>query len=194
MTGKSNHENNKPDFIDVIPEYSDNEILNILKKRKLYQDAAAKLAVQEALKRGLINSEQDLFAEEFRISPLHFSIFPLVENEKTRNKISKSIARSLIISGLIPTLWGVLKIYESEIMEGLVIFLLGFLWIFLSFLLIRKVNLKMINAQLLIFVAGVVYLLKTILELNSTTFMDFFILAIILLFVLYGLLYIRKLK
>ena len=42
-------------FLDI----SDQEIVNILKMRKHYQPEAAQTAVNEALKRGIIHSEDD---------------------------------------------------------------------------------------------------------------------------------------
>ena len=61
---------NKPGFKTLIPEYSDAELIKILKVRDHYQSEAIAIAVEEAIKRGIINSEQDLLAKEFREAPL----------------------------------------------------------------------------------------------------------------------------
>ena len=85
------------DFRKDIPEYSDEQLIAILKLRDHYQPEAAKLAVNEALKRGIINSEQDLLAEEYRCEPIKFSLFPEIKKKINRVKIRKSIARSLVL-------------------------------------------------------------------------------------------------
>ena len=75
---KKSIETNKPDFRSSILNNSDEEILVILKKRKQYQPEAAKLAIQEAIKRGLINSEQDLFSEKFQEQSSKSFLFPII--------------------------------------------------------------------------------------------------------------------
>ena len=44
------------DFRKDIPEYSDERIIEILKQRDHYQAEAAQLAIEEAIKRGIIFS------------------------------------------------------------------------------------------------------------------------------------------
>ena len=75
MTKKSIANSNQSDFRSLIPDYNNDELINVLKKRKQYQKEAAEVAIQEAIKRGLIYSEQDLFADEFQDKVNTFSIF-----------------------------------------------------------------------------------------------------------------------
>jgi hypothetical protein len=91
MMEKSNIENQVPEFIKIIAGYTDDELRKVLKKRKLYQKEAAEFAIQEAIRRGIIYSDQDLFAKEFKDEPDKFSIFPSIENEKTSTKFKTSI-------------------------------------------------------------------------------------------------------
>jgi len=83
----------------------------VLKKRKLYQKEAADFAIHEAIRRRMIFSEQDLFAKEYKDEPDKFSIFPIIESEKTSTKFKRSISRSLLILGTLPVVWGVIKIF-----------------------------------------------------------------------------------
>lgn len=193
MTKKSKENINKPDFTSLIPEYSDDEILSILKKRKHYQKEAADLAVEIAIKRGLINSEQDLFSDSFKDEPLKTSIFPVIYREENKNKIRKSIARTLILLGSLPTVWGILNISEGTIPEGVLLVFLGASWIYASAKLLRSKSLPMLNVLFIILFASVIYNVKLFVEIKNPGAMDFVIPILLSLLVAYGLLFMRKL-
>src|SRR5690554_6288827 len=99
MTEKSKGSKNisKPDFKEVMGKLNDESLTEVLRKRNLYQPEAARSAIDEAIRRGLINSEEDLLSEKYRIQPLKTRLFPEIENEHLRVKIRKSISRSLLI-------------------------------------------------------------------------------------------------
>lgn len=90
------------DLTERYSEYSDEHILKILKQRTYYIPEAAQLAIDEALKRGLIKSEQDLLSEAFRVEELKFSWFPKPVNKANGMKISRSIGRSLVFAAFCP--------------------------------------------------------------------------------------------
>ena len=194
MTEISNTENNNPDFMQIIPIHSDEEILKILQNRKHYQKEAADLAILEAIKRGLINSEQDLFSDRFKEKPIRFTFFPNIENDTARNRIRKSIARSMVIIGGLPLVWGVVKFYELQNLESAILILLGALWIFTSKQLIRSVETKWITILLLMFVGSIIYLGNILVSLSQLSFMDNLVPVIVFGFVLYGILFLVKLK
>jgi len=194
MNRKSSPENLPPDFSVKYAEYSDSEIIGILKKRNHYQNEAEKAAINEALKRGLIHSEQDLFKEEFREEKQGFSFFPYIENEKARTKTRKSIARSLLIVGAIPTVWGVYKIYLTQMFEGGILLSLGLLWMSISFQMMKAAGTKMFNLLFLMWLAAVGYFLKLIFTASSVKVVDVFFITAICLLVFYGLLYYRKIS
>lgn len=193
MNEKSNNNNLSPDYQTRYSTLSDKEILEILKKRSHYQEAAAESAIQEAIKRGLIFSEQDLFAKEFQVEPLHFSIFPNVESEQSKKKIRKSILRSLLIISVIPIIMGGLTIYKSELLEGIVLILLGFLWSGITLQLFKNVSSQKIYILFIMWAAAVIYLAKLIYSMPDIILTDIFIAVVCCLLVLYGLLFIRKL-
>ncbi len=194
MREKSKDAKNKPDFRTLIPEQSDEEIKEILKKRNLYQPEAADLAVKEAVKRGIIHSEQDLFSEEFRVNPFKSSLFPVIEKEVQRKKISKSICRGLIISGAIPLIYGIVLILDHNFTEGIALTVGGVLWLGLAVQLFREVKNWMINLFFVVLVIALAYLVNLFVSLKSFIFMDFFIVAIFYLLIIYGLIYLRKLN
>ena len=194
MVEKSIIETDKSHFRTSIPELGDKEILDILKKRKMYQPEAAKIAIQEAIKRGLINSEQDLFAEKFQYKHRGFSLFPVSEKENIRGKLRKSIARIILLSGAAPVIWGVIKIIEGQMQEGFLLIVLGAIWIYAAARQFKKVDLKQINILFLLLAAAVFYVVKIILVLKNPYYMDFLIPLFLVIAILYGLIFIRRLK
>jgi len=191
---KKSIETNKSDFRSSIPNYSDEEIYSILKKRKQYQPEAANLAIKEAIKRGLINSEQDLFSEKFQENPAKSGLFPIISDDKHREKIRKSISRILLITGVIPVFWGSLEIIRSKLVEGILLVLLGAIWIYASAQLTKSFQTKMVNLLFVILIATAAYIVKIMLEMKGLAIMDYFIPVIIFSFITYGLLFIRRLK
>ena len=193
MKEESMIKNTRQSFQSKYSDYSDDEILSVLKKRDHYQKAAAEAAVQEAIKRGIINSEQDLLSAEFTVKPMPFTLFPKIENEMARAKTLKSIGRSLIIIGAVPTIWGALKIYRGYLYEGLILLVLGLIWMAVSFQMMKTATSRGINALLVIFVAAVFYVSRLLWANVFTTVTDVFITSLFCLLILYGLLYWRKL-
>ncbi len=185
---------NKSHFRSSIPQYSDDKIISILKKRKQYQPEAAKLAIGEAIKRGLINSEQDLFSEKFQDKPSNPGLFPVISDDRNRDKIRKSISRILLIIGVIPVVWGVLEIRRSSLAEGVLLILLGAIWIYASAQLMRAMQTKMVNLLFIMLIASAAYIVKIMLEMRGLVAMDILIPLVIFSFLTYGLLFINRLK
>lgn len=193
MIEKSKVHQEKPDFAKQIPEYSDREILEILKKRSHYQPEAARLAIDEALKRKLIFSEEDLLAKEYRPAPLKKTLFPKIEDKTQKQKISRSISRGLLITGVIPIIFGLLKFNQGNSVEGALVTSGGVLWMFFAAQTTRKVNPKILRLFFVLLGFGGIYLANVFLQLKSVIFMDVFIVAVVYGLAIYGLLYLIKL-
>jgi len=193
---KSNNENQIPEFKKIIAGYSDDELRKVLKKRKLYQKEAAEFAIQEAIRRGIIYSEQDLFAREYMDEPDKFSIFPTIESEKTSTKFKTSISRSLLILGVLPVIWGVIKILGGHSFEGILIFIFGAAWSFTSFQLMRleNPNVKLIYFMFIMAVLAAGYVIRNFVVINSLTRIDILITAIGLGFILYAIGFLGSLR
>lgn len=183
-----------PNYQHIIPQNSDEDIINILKKRKLYQKEAAEIAIQEAVKRGLIHSEQDLFAPEFETSKIEKSFFPQIENKTAHEKLVKSIARSLLIVGLIPAAWGIIKIIMGDYPEGIILTLGGVLWFYFSMLLLKQYSKRLLLSLFVLLLIAVFYTIKLFLLLPSFVFMDIFIPITLVSFIVYGLLFLHRLN
>lgn len=194
MTEKSNEENQNSEFKQIIANYSDEELRKVLKKRNLYQKEAADFAVGEAIKRGLIYSEQDLFASEFQPEPEKFTLFPTIENDKARAKFRKSITRSLIITGALPMVWGGIKIFKSQSFEGILLFLFGAAWSIISYQLMRSVNAKLINALFFMLILVVAYFVKVFVSVSFLKMIDVLFTAIVIGFIAYSIGFLGRLK
>lgn len=194
MTEKSNEENLISGFRQIIAGYNDEELRKVLIKRNLYQKEAADFAISEAIKRGLINSEQDLFSKEFQSEPEKFSIFPVVENEKVRAKFRRSITRALIISGALPMVWGGIKIFKTQSTEGIILFITGTVWSIISFQLMQKINVKLIGTLYLMVFLAVVYFVKIFVAVNYLKVLDVIFASTVIVFIAYGIGFLNKLK
>ena len=183
------------DFKTLIPEMSDSGIIDILKQRMYYQVEAKELAVKEAIKRGIINSEQDLFSAEYAVGPLKRSFFPTIESGENKKNITKSISRGLIICGLFPLIWGFLRINSGFTIEGIVLVIFGSTWIFLSAQLMRFFKKEFVQALFLLTFLSGTYLFKVIyVKMGSLVFMDFFIPVVMCLLISYGLFFLMKIN
>ncbi len=194
MTEKSKQEYEEPDYEKLYAEYPDEEIIAILKKRKHYRKEAAIQAIQEAIKRGIINSEQDLISEDYAVEPLKFSIIPDIENETARKKIRKSLSRSLMILGVVPVIWGTIKIIYNMFLEGSLLMLLGIIWIFISYKQIKNVSAKFISLQFVLLASAAIYIWRDFSRLKGHSLMDILVAIIGFGFVIYALLFLRTLK
>jgi hypothetical protein len=191
---KSSDEIVVPKFREIIANYSDDELRKVLKKRNLYQKEAADFAIQESIRRGLINSEQDLFAKEFQPEPEKFTLFPSIENEKARSKFKKSITRSLLILGILPMVWGGIKIFETQSIEGILIFIFGVAWSLTSFQLMRSVNIKLNYFMFLLLILAVAYLVKLFIFSHYYNTIDIIFTVVAVGFIFYGIGFLSKLK
>ena len=194
MVEKSNDEVSEREFEKIIAGYSDDELRKVLKKRNQYQNEAAEFAIQEAIRRGIIYSEQDLFASEFKPEQEKFSIFPNIENEKARSRFKRSITRTLIAIGAIQMVWGGIEIFESHSLEGILIFVFGAVWSITSFRLMQSMNIKHVHFMYFLFVLLVAYLVKIIISYHFINSMDIVVAVVALGFVLYGIGFLGKLK
>jgi hypothetical protein len=153
------------------------------------------LAIREAVKRGIIHSEQDLFSDEYHVEPVKFSLFPIIEDQENKKKITKSIARVLLICGVVPVVWGIIRLNFGALAEGIVLVIFGAIWIFYSSRIMLKYRKEGVFILFLLLFVSSAYFIKIILLKKGTfIFMDFFIPAVLYLFIVYGLLFLGKLN
>lgn len=182
------------DYRMDIPEYSDERIVEILKQRNYYEADAAKMAIEEAIKRGIIYSEQDLFAKEYEVETLEYSLFPNIKRSKNRNNIRKSIARSLVISGVIPLVYGLVQLNANNLFEAGALFIAGAFWIFLSAQLVKAFIKSSLVGLWSLTLLGLVYIFMKLVPLKGLSFFDYFIPGALFLLILYGLHFIWQIN
>ncbi len=187
-----NNEGHK-DLIQTYAEYSDAEVLNVLKKRSHYQEEAAKLAVSEALKRGLILSENDLPADEFKVEPLQVRLFPPIHNNQNRMRIVKGLSRSMLLVGAVPFIHGIVNVFDHNLIEGIALILLGGIWLVSAFLLMKKQVAPNVNTLIILVFLSIIYTVKLFLGRKGIPPMDYAIAVVLYSAVFYCLFYIRRL-
>lgn len=189
----SKTENNNHEFQEIFNKHTDEQILEILKKREHYRPEAVDVAVREAIDRKLIHSEQDLFSPEFSPEPLKPKLIPDIHREKNRIRIRKSLGRSLLIAGVLPLIFGFVRYNAGQLFEGIGILVFGLTWMFLSAQIIRKGSKSVIHLLLGITFASLIYVGYLFAGSKSVIFMDVFITGVLYLLVFYGLFFARKL-
>lgn len=180
------------DFRKDIPEYSDERIIEILKQRDYYQAEAVKQAVEEAIKREIIFSEQDLFGEEYKVEEQQTSMFPKINKSENLHKIRKSIARSFVIYGVIPVVFGLVQTNKGNPFEGSLVLLFGLLWIYFSSQLIKAYQKLFVVLLITASVVSVIYIYAKLILLGTSAVFDFFLPAALFLLTIYGLLFLKR--
>jgi hypothetical protein len=176
-----------------LKEVSDEEIVSILRYREHYQPQAVKAAIREALRRGIIESLEDLEKEEFTPLEIPRSLFPVSLVESQNVSIFRSLCRICYGFGLIPVIYGILQIANHRLTMGIFALAIGISLIFIVFKLEKEK--KLILSQLLLFfnAPAIGY---SIYRLTSSEFfskMDVVVAIVLIIVLLYTTLYIYKL-
>lgn len=194
MPEKSKANGINSDFENTMGSLNDEQLKEVLKKRNLYQPEAAQAAIKEAIKRGLIYSEEDLVNTEYRAKPMKKKLFPEIENIKIRVKIRKSLARGLLLSGILPLIYGVVRMNAGSANEGAQILLFGVVWMGISAWLIRQYSKTAISILFGLAGLSAIYTIILLVSQPRFVFMDKFIVATLYLLIAYGLAYLFRLK
>lgn len=194
MPGKAKMKDSEYDINSIIQELEDEQLKDILKKRKLYQEQAADAAIREAIKREIISSEEDLHAPDYRHEPLKPKLFPLIENPKNKNKIRRSVSRGLLLAGLLPTVWGMVRLNAGFPLEGMLLVVYGLLWMGFSASLIRRFSMGAVRILFAFAVLSATYIARWLMLTPNIVFMDLFIIIVLYSLMAYGLFFILRLK
>lgn len=170
---------------------SNEELIKLLKLRESYQPEAVQIAIKEAIKRKLIQSEVDLTQEKFRPEKRKSkSLFPHLDNETHFLKVFTSLVRILYLIAIIPVIFGLLKLVEYQFFYGFILLGTGLLWIGLSLSLQKKKQSRIPWILLLIFVGVVSFVLCQQIDSESYDLSDLPILTLAILLVFYVLTYL----
>jgi hypothetical protein len=175
-----------------IREMSDAGVTEILKKRDQFQPPAVDFAVREALRRGLIRSEEELDEPGFRQESVRFTLFPFPDKTETRTKLFRSLCRSLMIAGAIPVFYGMLKLTHHNYAEGTALTSLGIIWTGMSWLLMERSERRLIFPLSFLVLISVPYVIRIMTWHTSLKWTDYFIPFVLYVLITYSLLFIHS--
>jgi hypothetical protein len=181
-------------FYERYSNYTDTQILEILRNQKGYQEAARNAAVKIAVERQLIHSEQDLLSPEFqKTKNTGLTLFPQMTSFYFHQRLLGSIFRFFYIMSLLPVVYGFLKYAEGYIDQTILGLSVGIVW-FLLILLLKKTEKLVILLPLfgiLVFVGASVSF--KIAANHPVRILDFVVLIIGMLLSAYFLILVKKL-
>lgn len=181
-------------FYEKYSAFSDQQIKEILRNHKNYQEPAVAAAVKIAIERELIQSEQDLFAPEYQSESVSgSSVFPKITNAYYYKKVVASIFRILFFVSFLPIIFGLMKYAEGQLNMAFLCVGVGFIWLILTFLLYKTKKIFIANLQIFLLIlvfVGLGYRLS-IQDVFKVT--DMIILVIGTSLILYFLFYLGKL-
>lgn len=181
-------------FIERYSKLSDEQLLDILKNQKDYQENARNAAVKIAIERQLINSENDLSSSEFQYTnESKTTAFPTVENEVQAKRLNGSIFRVLFIISVIPLIYASLKFAGGMVNQAILGGIAGILWISGIFLLKKTRNALYLIPLFGLLVLVASYTALQIIELKPVKIADVFVLILGTLLVAYFLFYAKLL-
>lgn len=177
-----------------ITSLSDAELIELLKLRDSYQPEAVEFAVQEALRRQVIQSEVDLQSTRFQSKHRHAkTIFPHLNNEKQFQKVFSSLIRVLYLVAIIPFVFGVLNLIEPKVRDGLVLLGLGLLWAGLSVRLQMRQRAQTPLVLMVLLLFGLIRGFFSLKDLSGLQLTDLIVFGVAILLLTYVLVYIRVL-
>jgi len=136
MNNSDDNQTDLNNFYNRYTAYTDIQILEILRNHKDYRESAKNAAVQIAIERKIINSEQDLLSPEYQnVKIFKFSIFPEIKNAYHLQRLAGSIFRFLYVMALVPIIYGFLKYGEGLIDQAYLGVGIGVLWFSFALLL-----------------------------------------------------------
>ena len=181
-------------FYEQYTDYTDQQIKEILKNHKNYQERAVAAAVKIAIERELIHTEQDLMAPEYQVpSSEGWTAFPDIPNVYHRKRLVASIFRVLFIASLIPIVFGVMKYAEGQINMTYLGVGLGLAWLVLSFLLLKTEKLIVLFLQIILLILVFIILGNRLFTQEIILVTDVLMLVIGTMVLLYLLIYLKKL-
>jgi hypothetical protein len=193
MPGKSKHPEVKVDYEELFGRMEDEQLLEVIEKRSLYQPEAAEVAVRISLERGMFDSEHDLPDPRIHEKHLKLKLFPVIETRKNRLRIRKSVARMLFLAGLLPAIWGIVRFNSGFSTEGAVLLVYALLWMGSAAWLIRNYASAAVTVLFLLAGLSLAYIIRMLLVNPSFVFMDFFIIGVLYLLMVYGLFFTIRL-
>ncbi len=194
---KKSKPDSDPDFPQPISEkihgLTDADLVNVLRKRAHYQPVAVSEAIREALLRGIIRTEEDLTDQKFEELQGKFTLFPFSDKMDVRAKLFSSITRSLMIPGVIPVAFGVLKFTLAKYAEGTGLISLGMIWIGIAWGLMEKRDNRFFWILSGLALLSLLYVIRIFSHFQIVNWIDLLVVLVLYSALLYLMLYARVL-
>ncbi len=191
----SDQENSRTiNFYERYSNYTDTQILEILRNQKDYQENARNAAAKIAIERQLIHSESDLLAPEFQGNKsTRLTLFPQIASRYHHQRLTASLFRFLYILSFLPIIYGFLKYGEGKIEQTVLGASIGIAWLLLVLLFKRtRKNLVLVPLFGILIFIGVSISLKIVAN-HPVRVLDFVVLFVGLLLSTYFLAFVQKL-
>jgi len=181
----------KESLTERFDQYTDDQLLELLKNHKNYQDEAVEAAVEIACKRKLIYSRQDLLSSEFnRIKPSPRKFFPLLYSREQTEKMLSSLFRIIYLLTVVPLIFTILSFAEGNKVKIIIWGTGALAWVVTTWRLERK------REPLLVFLLMALFFSFHIIWFFSERYsfkpgaMDFFVYVLSVLVTFYILCYL----
>ena len=175
-------------------EVSNEQIISILQYRNHFQPLAVEAAINEALKRNIISSVNDLNKKAFQPQPVRFrSLFPIGTSNAHTFAIFKSLCRIFYGFGLLPAIFSLVQFTNHKIYSGLIAL------VFASsvFYIVNRLEktLKPIYSTLImgLNIPAIAYAFYYLASKGIPSIMDAFAISIVIIVLLYTTSYLNKL-
>lgn len=172
---------------------SHSELVMLLRKRKHYRPEAVAEAVAEAMRRGIITREEDLLQPAFDEPLKEQTFFPAPDHREGRIRLLKSLLRGIMLAGLIPVIYGIMKFTLQKYVEGTGLVCLGVLWIGLTWWIQEKHDKRALIPLSLLLLFSLVYAIRILLFFSEPGWTDFLFPLVLFGLLSYFLLYVRSL-
>lgn len=177
-----------------IRSLNDADLLQVLKLRDSYTPEAATIAIEEALSRGLIGSEEDLEQAQFQPDATHRkSIFPYLNEKKQFQRVFSSLIRLLYLVAVLPLLFGVLMLTDHQFVNAVSFLVVGGAWLTFSVLANKYKDSRFPLVLILVLLSGIALTLSDNYLLTRLHLTDFVVIGLAIAIMIYILLYLRVL-
>lgn len=194
MNNSEQHFDKAGSFYERYVVFSDQQIKDILKSHKDYQESAVAAAVKIAIERELIHTEQDLLGPEYQSQMSYkWSAFPEIGNSYLYKRIMASIFRVLFLTSLIPIIYGIMKYAEGQFNMTYMGLGLGLTWLGITFFLFKTKKLVALYVQVIMVILVFTILGYWLLNQKSFHVTDIVVLVSGTMVLLYLLFYLKKL-
>ncbi len=176
-------------MVNRINGLSDSDLKIALKKRALYQPEAVDLLILEAKSRGIIHNDEDLQSPEFNAPATGFTLFPCPDSAYMRDKIVRSLMRSVMIAAIIPVYFGITKFEVNKYIEGSALISLGVIWVAMAWFVMERRVRKLIVPMGALALLSILYAGRIMMAYQHLSWTDIFIPVVLYLFTFYALYY-----